>query len=105
MQVSNDPFSFQQAVQKVDEKNFPLHLSKNPFKAKIREWINALNHNVVIQLSVYYSANVHDISNKPKFFPDFLWIFHFREGGRRMWNPSGRGHPPAYGRPTCHPLD
>jgi hypothetical protein len=72
MQVSNDPFSFQQAIQKVDEKNLPLHLSENPFKAKIREWINALNHNVIIQLSVYYSANVRDISNKPKFFPDFL---------------------------------
>jgi hypothetical protein len=72
MQVSNDPFSFQQAIQKVDEKNLPLHLSENPFKTKIREWINALNHNVIIQLSVYYSANVRDISKKAKFFPNFL---------------------------------
>jgi hypothetical protein len=97
------PFSrlFRKSMRKIFLSTFP----KIRLKPKIREWINALNHNVVIQLSVYYSANVHDISNKPKFFPDFLWIFHFREGGRRMWNPSGRGHPPAYGRPTCHPLD
>jgi hypothetical protein len=36
-QVGNGPFSFQQAVQKIDEKNFAVFFAEYPFKPKVAE--------------------------------------------------------------------
>jgi hypothetical protein len=66
LQVSDDPFSFQQAVQEINEEHLSVRSSKDSLEAPIREWRDALLH--ILFVLVYYFLQKYGLFLNDKIF-------------------------------------
>jgi hypothetical protein len=65
LQVSDDPFSFQQAVQEINEEHLSVRSSKDSLEAPIREWRDTFLH---ILFVLVYSLQMYGLFLDDKIF-------------------------------------